>query len=595
MEYFSKEAEIKKRVKQLQDRSYYYEIEDYAPKIPLMSHQKKAFELHRLLPGSGNYGEMGSGKTASAICAIHWNILTKITDRCLVVCPKSVIKGWEEQIEMFSDLTYVSLIGSSKDKIKKLQELDRDVFIINYESTWRIEEELLKKEFNMIICDEAHRIKNPASKQSKSCYKLGDHAERRIALTGTPVLNTSMDAFGVMRFVDSTIFGESYYSFRNRYFKNVSPDHSPIPIFIPRAGADNEISDRMYTRALRFLKDECMDLPEATLLPDRVVTLSEEQDRAYREMQEDLCTQIRGDKTIKITHVLALMMKLNQITSGWMKDSGTGEIIHFKRNPKFEELKEVIDEIGNQPTIIWAYYIADMNLIYSYFSRCTNSKCKIIVNNVKEENCPNCGTYIKFRASHVQGSTKYRQAEIAKFRYTTAERAKMRVKLQEEGLKVGEIREQLGDLLPDGSEPPQTNIIACQCVAASEGLNLQRSTYSVFYSRNYSLKDWTQALARNHRKGQTEKVTYINLVARMRNGDNTVDQKIADSLRRKENLSKKINKDDIRTVLGNFKKKDREAFKDVELEDDVVEGIPDPEAAGNINTSENKASQNTLF
>lgn len=514
--------------------------------------------------------------TASAICALHWFIETGKTKHALVICPKSVVKSWEEQIQMFSNLSFIALDGTKEDRLKKLKQ-EKNLYLINYEGVWRMEEELLKKGFNAVLCDEAHRIKNPQSRQSKSCYVLGDAAEYRIALTGSPVLNTPIDAFGVMRFVDSTVFGESFYSFRNKYFMNVGNDNSPIPIFIPRKNAEKEISDKMYSRAVRVLKDECLDLPAAIHAPNRIVSLSPEQDKAYRNLQEKLSAEIADSKQIKISHVLTLMLKLNQITSGWIKDPDTGEIYYFKSNPKFDELVEVVEECGKQPIIIWAYYKADMHLITSYFGRCT--KCKEPTNNVVGDHCPKCKTKITYRCSEVQGSTKYRYAEIAKFRFSAEERAKQRTKLIEEGASKQFIREQLGDLLEDGSEPPQTDIIVCQCVAASEGLNLQRSTVSIFYSRNWSLKDWTQALARNHRAGQTKSVTYINLVATMANGEDTVDQRIVDALQKKEDLSKRINKDDLKLLAGNFKKKDKEAFKDVEIQEDSAELVLEDNAS----------------
>lgn len=532
--------------------------------------------------------------TGSAICIAHWHLEMGNIDKCLVVCPKSVMRGWEEQIEMFSDLTYVSITGAKKeDRLKKL-ELKRDIYLINYEYTWRITDLLLEQNYGLVIADEAHRIKNPQSNQSKACYKLSDNARYSIALTGTPVLNSSLDAFGVMRFIDPSVFGESFYSFRSRYFKNVGPENSPIQIFIAKAGADEEISNKLYTKALRFLKEECMDLPVATHLPDRVVYLSADQNKAYKNLQEQLCAQITETKSIKINHVLSLMLKLNQITSGWIKDGETGEIIHFKQNPKLEELKNIVEEAGEQPIILWAYYRADMKLITDYYGRCR--KCKASVNNIADDKCPSCHTPILYRCSEVQGSTKYRNAEIAKFRLTCAERATLRKKFTEEGMIPAEIRAEIGDLLPNGDEPPQTNVIVCQCVAASEGLNLQRATMSIFYSRNWSLKDWTQALARNHRKGQTKRVTYINLVAKMQNGDDTVDQRIVNALKAKEDLSKRVNKDDIKLLMGKFSKKDREAFKDVEVDsDDTSEAAPVDESDDSGTDDKTDPEQKSLF
>jgi len=586
-DWVTEESRILRRVKELQGDGY-FELEDYTPKLPLMSHQKKAFELHRLCKGSANYGEMGSGKSGSAICALHWFIETGKTKYCLIVCPKTVVKSWEEQIQMFSDLTFVALEGTMEERLKKLK-LEKDIYIINYEGTWRMEEQLIAKGFNAMICDEAHRIKNTQSSQSKACYKIGDTVEYRIALTGSPVLNSSIDAFGVMRYIDSTVFGESFYSFRNKYFLNVGNENSPIPIFVPRQGAEKEISDRMYSRAVRVLKDEVLDLPPAVHAPNRVVSLSEEQDQAYRDLQEKLCAEIAGCKEIKISHVLTLMLKLNQITSGWIKDPATGEIHYFKKNPKFDELVEVVEEAGNQSIIIWAYYKADMHLITSYFGRCQG--CQTPVNNVKEKACPKCKTPIRYRCSEIQGSTKHRYAEMAKFRFTPEERAEQRKQRIADGATKQDIRAQLGDLLEDGSEPPQTNIICLQVVAGSEGIQLQKAQVAIWFSRNWSLKDWVQAQARNHRIGQTKSVTYINIVAQMRNGEDTVDQRIVNALQKKEDLSKRINKDDLKFLTGNFKKKDKESFKDITVIEDISDtGSGD---APTVNVEEEGAIQGT--
>lgn len=584
-QWMSDEIQLRKKVEFLQSDAY-YELTDYSPKLPLMSHQKKAFELHRICNGSANYGEMGCGKTASAICALHWYIETGKVKYCLVVCPKSVVKSWEEQIQMFSNLTYIALEGTMAERQKKLK-LERDIYIVNYEGTWRMEEDLIKKGFNAMVCDEAHRIKNTQSSQSKSCYAIGDTTEYRIALTGSPVLNSPLDAYGLMRFIDASVFGESFYSFRNKYFLNVGNENSPIPIFVPRHNAEKEISDKMYSRAVRVLKDEVLDLPPAVHAPNRIVSLSEEQDKAYRDLQEKLCAEIAGNKQIKISHVLTLMLKLNQITSGWLKDPETGDIHYFKNNPKFDELVDIVEEAGNQSMIIWAYYKADMKLITNYFGRCQgrDGKCLEPVNLVKEKDCPKCRTPIRYRCSEIQGSTKYRYAEMAKFRFTPEERSEQRKKLITDGLGKQEIRSQLGDLLLDGSEPPQTNIINLQCVAGSEGIQLQKAQVAIWFSRNWSLKDWVQAQARNHRVGQTKSVTYINIVAQMRNGEDTVDQRIVNALQKKEDLSKRINKDDIKLLTGNFKKKDKEAFKDIEFIEDIADTGSEEKDSGSVEIS----------
>ena len=66
----------------------------------------------------------------------------------------------------------------------------------------------------------------------------------------------------------------------------------------------------------------------------------------------------------------------------------------------------------------------------------------------------------------------------------------------------------------------------------------------------------------------------------MANGEDTVDQRIVNALKKKEDLSKRVNKDDIKLLTGDFKKKDREALKDVEIDTDVAgEILPDEEGS----------------
>lgn len=550
------DAELSRKVEDLK-KTEYFEVLDYSSKHPMMGHQKKAFELHRLLEGSCNFGQMGCGKTLSTICAIHWRLLMKQINRALVVCPLSVIKsGWEEQIGMYSDMTFVNLLGNREQRLKKLNQ-DKNIYIINYEGARLITQELLDRGFDMIVCDECQALKNPLSKQSQACYTLGDCAKYRIALSGSPVGNSAIDFYGTARFVEPNLFGKSFYAFRNKYFKNVTEGKSPIPIYVPKHGAEKEISDKMYSIAFRVLTEEVIELPPQVWLPTRVIPMSPEQDAAYEKMQKELLVELGSQKTVKVTHILTAMMKLTQICSGWVKVPGTGEIRLFDPNPKLEQLKEVVDEIKS-PTIIWAYYKADMKAIYDYYSRCR--KCRALTNDIIGENCSECQEPIPHRASIVDGSVKDRDVQISRFRFTPEERAEMRAKRLATGESEKQINKDLGKT-QNGKELPQTNLFVGQLVASSSGLNLQRAKYAVYFERDWSLFHWTQSLARNHRMGSVGTVFYLNLVCSRSDGSETVDQKILDALKRKENLAQRMNKDDLKIILGNFKKKDKEALK----------------------------------
>ena len=90
--------------------------------------------------------------------------------------------------------------------------------VVNYESAWRLEKELLAYNADLIIADEAHKLKENRSKQSKGLHTLGDKARFKLLLTGTVITNRELDVFSQYRFFNPQIFGTSFYAFRNQYF-----------------------------------------------------------------------------------------------------------------------------------------------------------------------------------------------------------------------------------------------------------------------------------------------------------------------------------------------------------------------------------------
>src|SRR5690606_19864737 len=92
------------------------------------------------------------------------------------------------------------------------------VAVVNYEATWRMEEALARfVRGGLIIADESHRIKTPGAQQSKAMGRLGQVAAYRLMLTGTPVTQNPLDIWSQYQFLDPSIFGRSFYAFRNRY------------------------------------------------------------------------------------------------------------------------------------------------------------------------------------------------------------------------------------------------------------------------------------------------------------------------------------------------------------------------------------------
>ena len=103
----------------------------------------------------------------------------------------------------------VILNGTAAKKRQQIESLQDDgtlqVIVVNYESSWRLKEELLKYDADLIIADEGHKLKSGMTAQSKGMHKLGDKARYKMLLTGTVITNHELDIFSQYRFVNPDV------------------------------------------------------------------------------------------------------------------------------------------------------------------------------------------------------------------------------------------------------------------------------------------------------------------------------------------------------------------------------------------------------
>lgn len=152
-----------------------------------------------------NGDEMGLGKTGQAIVSVARANATP----CLVICPASLKINWQREVENFTDLRPLILTDSIKSTfpyfIGKMNLFD--VVIVNYESLRKyfvvkaekgaklkdiIFQDVIKL-FKSVIIDESHRCKNPATATARYCMGICHGKEYVNMLTGTPVVNDTMD------------------------------------------------------------------------------------------------------------------------------------------------------------------------------------------------------------------------------------------------------------------------------------------------------------------------------------------------------------------------------------------------------------------
>ena len=148
--------------------------------------------------------DMGLGKTIQAIALM---LSRGKKGASLVVAPASVLLNWQSEINRFApSLTCRVLHDSCGDREQMIQETgDYDILLTTY-GLLNAEVVLLsKKQWNVILLDEAHTIKNKDTKMSKAAMQL--NGEFRLLLTGTPIQNHLSEIWNLFQFANPGLLG----------------------------------------------------------------------------------------------------------------------------------------------------------------------------------------------------------------------------------------------------------------------------------------------------------------------------------------------------------------------------------------------------
>ncbi|MEA4929906.1 MAG: SNF2-related protein, partial [Candidatus Limiplasma sp.] len=188
-------------------------------KARLFEHQYQAADIAlAYLADGGGYAllmQMGTGKSLTSIAIVGQLWKERRIRKALIVAPLSILGVWEEEFQKFAAFGYelTLLTGSLARKAETIRSMSSpslQVLVVNYESAWRLETELLRWHPDCIIADECHKIKTPGARASKAMHKLGASAKYRLALTGTVITNKPIDVFSQYKFADPSVFGGSF-------------------------------------------------------------------------------------------------------------------------------------------------------------------------------------------------------------------------------------------------------------------------------------------------------------------------------------------------------------------------------------------------
>ena len=189
------------------------------------------------LKSKGVFNQQRTGKTPTTLSTMR----QLNENHNIIICPGSVIYRWKDEYETWHGGP-VEILDSRKPKTKRKEIIKsfKGTLIMSYGIVRNDIEQLLKRNIDAIVVDEAHRLRNfkgmrsPYSpKVTKAIVKLARKTDRHYALTGTPTPNKPENIYGILSFLFPNMFN-SYWGFVEYYF---------------------EIEDRVINRDLETIKE----------------------------------------------------------------------------------------------------------------------------------------------------------------------------------------------------------------------------------------------------------------------------------------------------------------------------------------------------
>ncbi len=473
-------------------------MDNYPPSIiPYLKTVPYAHQLEGLrrswnLPYYALLMEMGTGKSKIVVDTIAALWMEKRITGALILAPKGVYLNWvknEIPTHMSDEVSYYMEPWTTKTSYENLTRMERvmepeegslDIFVMNIEAlnTERGMDTALRflnKHTTITIIDESTCIKSYKADRTKRCYTLAKYSKYRRIMTGTPITQSPLDLFSQFQFLCPGVLGfTSFTAFRSYYAEMVTMNfgNRSFPKITGFRNID-QLQRKIAPISYRKLKSECLDLPDK-VYECIYVEMTPAQQKIYDKLKEEALVQWAGDRTLSTTSVLTTIMRLQQIVCGHVKldDGGTVPI----ENNRMTALDDLLESIPGK-VIIWCNFQHDV---------------KEIELNLAED---------------------YGQESVVTYYGPTTE-------------------DQRADALTRFKSDAGCRFFVGTPSTGGRGLTLIEASTTIYYSNGYNLEHRLQSEDRNHRIGQKNTVTVIDIICLK-----SVDERIVQLLKAKKNLA----------------------------------------------------------
>jgi SNF2 family DNA or RNA helicase len=418
---------------------------DWPGRYKPMDHQKTTAEFMTLHKKSFCFNEQGTGKTASAIWAADFLMKQGKVRRALIICPLSIMdSAWRADLFEVAMHRTVDVAHGDAKKRKQIINGGSEFVVINFDGVEIVEEDIRNGGFDLIIVDEATHYKNAQSKRWKCLNRLVTDDTWLWMMTGTPAAQSPLDAFGLAKLVNPTAVPRYFGSFRDQVMMKITQFK-----WMAKPGATEAVYNALQP-AIRFTKEECLDLPDMTYVK-RQVELTRQQKKYYNELKNKLVMEAAGEE-VTAANAAIVMNKLLQISAGAVY-TDDGSTLEFDIKNRYNVLREVIDE-SSQKVLVFVPFRHTID---------------VLVGKLRKDG---------FTTEVIRGDVPAtKRTEIFK-RF---------------------------------QETPDPKILVIQPQSAAHGVTLTAANTVVWWGPTSSLETYAQANARVHRSGQKHPCTVVQL------------------------------------------------------------------------------------
>jgi len=408
-----------------------------------------AFQLHGIAALITNdclllADDMGLGKTVQMIAALRIMLANQTIEKALIIVPASLVRQWQKALrEWAPEMRLSTVYGRASDRTWQWRVPAR-FFLTSYETfrqdfSGRSKSVLSSIEWDAVVLDEAQKIKNSDTAISIKTKQI--RRKRAYALTGTPLENTIDNLHSILQFL---IPWRSNSSFPENSGDSTKKLKSPSPFQLRITPDYDQIQ-------LRRKKMEVLPQLPPKIIHDICLDMPPQQRRAYIKAEKEGLMNLRNKRVIKISHILALILRLKQICNACPE---TG------KSAKFTDLEFRIEQL---------IATGHRGIVFSQFTD-DNFGCKALANVLQR---------------------------FDPLVFTGAQSASQKAEIIEEFKRNSD-----------------HGVLILSLRAGGLGLNLQDASYVFHIDRWWNPAVETQAEDRSHRLGQTVPVhVYRYLIA----------------------------------------------------------------------------------